>query len=191
MDMLSKNLNPFKRKQNAPVVYWSGIMETGPEKRSVTYKIPDYFNGSLKVMAVSVSKDRIGTANVSTLARNTFIIMPNIPLAAAPGDEFDVSVTVTNNRKGSGPKNNVELKIEPTSNLEIVGDSTIKMTIPEGIKVELPKNTQIIVTGIDKQLVGEFAANVRKIRQPEPYLGKGIKYDDEVIRRKEGKTAKK
>ena len=132
MDMLSKNLNPFKRKQNAPVVYWSGIIETGPEKRSVTYKVPDYFNGSLRVMAVSVSKDRIGTANVSTLARNTFIIMPNIPLAAAPGDEFDVSVTVTNNRKGSGPKNNVELKIEPTSNLEIVGDSTIKMTIPEG-----------------------------------------------------------
>ena len=67
----------------------------------------------------------------------------------------------------------------------------VEMTIPEGIKVELPKNTQIIVTGIDKQLVGEFAANVRKIRQPEPYLGKGIKYDDEVIRRKEGKTAKK
>jgi len=132
MDMLAKNLNPFKRKQNAPVVYWSGIMETGPEKRSVTYKVPDYFNGSLRVMAVSVSKDRIGTAQTSTLARNTFIIMPNIPLAAAPGDEFDISVTVTNNHKGSGTDNNVELKIEPTSNLEIIGNSTIKMKISEG-----------------------------------------------------------
>ena len=67
----------------------------------------------------------------------------------------------------------------------------VELTIPQGIKVELPKNTQIVVSGIDKQLVGEFAANIRKIREPEPYLGKGIKYDNEVIRRKEGKTAKK
>jgi len=131
MDMLAKNLNPFKRKQNAPVAYWSGIMETGPETRSVTYHVPDYFNGSLRVMAVSVSKDRVGTAQVSTLARNTFIISPNVPLAAAPGDEFDVAVTVTNNHKGSGDNNNVELKVVPTANLEIIGNASSKMKISE------------------------------------------------------------
>ena len=66
----------------------------------------------------------------------------------------------------------------------------VEMEIPTGIKVECPTQTQIDITGYDKQLVGEFAANVRKIRKPEPYKGKGIRYSDEVIRRKEGKKAK-
>lgn len=66
----------------------------------------------------------------------------------------------------------------------------VEMAIPAGITVEVPKNTDITVSGIDKQLVGEFAANVRKVRPPEPYLGKGIRYIDEHVRRKEGKTAK-
>ena len=67
----------------------------------------------------------------------------------------------------------------------------IEMEVPAGLKVELPKNTNIVISGIDKQLVGQFAAEIREIRKPEPYKGKGIKYDYETIRRKEGKTAKK
>lgn len=66
----------------------------------------------------------------------------------------------------------------------------VEMTIPDGITVEVEKNTNIAISGIDKQQVGEFSANVRKVRPPEPYLGKGIRYVDEHVRRKEGKTAK-
>ncbi len=62
--------------------------------------------------------------------------------------------------------------------------------LPEGIKAEVQANI-IIINGIDKQLVGETAAQIRKIRKPEPYKGKGIKYSDEIIRRKAGKTAGK
>lgn len=65
----------------------------------------------------------------------------------------------------------------------------VEMTIPEGLKVELVSNTEITVSGISKELVGEYAANIRKVRQPEPYKGKGIRYKDEYIRRKEGKKA--
>lgn len=65
----------------------------------------------------------------------------------------------------------------------------VEVIIPEGITVETNGNTEITVKGIDKVLVGEFAANIRKIRQPEPYKGKGIRYKDEHIRRKEGKKA--
>lgn len=61
--------------------------------------------------------------------------------------------------------------------------------IPEGISLEVPSNTELLIKGINKQQVGEFAANVRKIREPEPYKGKGIRYTDEHIRRKEGKKA--
>ena len=63
----------------------------------------------------------------------------------------------------------------------------VNVEIPEGITVELVSNTEITVKGINKVLVGEFAANIRKVRLPEPYKGKGIRYKDEHIRRKEGK----
>ena len=65
----------------------------------------------------------------------------------------------------------------------------VNMQIPEGITVEANGNTEITVKGIDKVLVGEFAANIRKVRKPEPYKGKGIRYKDEHVRRKEGKKA--
>ena len=65
----------------------------------------------------------------------------------------------------------------------------VNVAIPEGITLESPSNTELTVKGIDKCKVGEFAANVRKIREPEPYKGKGIRYKDEFIRLKEGKKA--
>ena len=65
----------------------------------------------------------------------------------------------------------------------------VNMEIPAGITLESPSNTELTIKGIDKQLVGEFAANVRKIRKPEPYKGKGIRYTDEQIIRKVGKKA--
>lgn len=67
----------------------------------------------------------------------------------------------------------------------------VKMTAPEGIKVECPNATAIVISGADKQKVGQFAAQVREKRPPEPYKGKGIKYAEEHIRRKEGKAGKK
>jgi large subunit ribosomal protein L6 len=67
----------------------------------------------------------------------------------------------------------------------------VEMKIPAGLEVTCGSATDIKVAGIDKQLVGEFAANIRSVRKPEPYKGKGIRYKDEHIRRKEGKTAGK
>jgi large subunit ribosomal protein L6 len=67
----------------------------------------------------------------------------------------------------------------------------VKLTVPEGLHVDSASNTEITVHGIDKQLVGEFAANIRNVRRPEPYKGKGIHYVGEHIRRKEGKKAAK
>ena len=65
----------------------------------------------------------------------------------------------------------------------------VVMPIPEGLTVEVPKPTNVIIKGFDKQLVGQFAANIRHVAPPEPYKGKGIKYAGEVIRRKAGKAA--
>jgi large subunit ribosomal protein L6 len=66
----------------------------------------------------------------------------------------------------------------------------VTMTPPEGITIEVPAPNKIVISGYDKQKVGQFAANVREVRPPEPYKGKGIKYAEEHIRRKEGKAGK-
>lgn len=66
----------------------------------------------------------------------------------------------------------------------------IEFPIPEGIEIKVEKATTVTVSGADKTLVGQVSANIRKYRQPEPYLGKGIRYSDEVIRRKAGKSGK-
>ncbi|HHB93310.1 MAG TPA: 50S ribosomal protein L6 [Thioploca sp.] len=63
----------------------------------------------------------------------------------------------------------------------------IKFAIPDGITIETPTQTEILVKGIDKQQVGQVAANIRSFRPPEPYKGKGVKYSDEIIIRKEAK----
>jgi large subunit ribosomal protein L6 len=67
---------------------------------------------------------------------------------------------------------------------------TVKVDAPEGVTFEVPQPTRIIVRGHDKQLVGQVAADIRKIRKPEPYKGKGIRYVGEHVRRKAGKSAK-
>lgn len=132
MDELSRNLNPFKRKQNKPVVFWSGIVDTDSQERELTYHVPDYFNGTLRIMAVAVSNKTLGASQTTTKATNTFIISPNTPLAAAPGDEFDVSVTVTNNHKGSGQNTPVTLSVNTSKHLEIIGDKSFALKISEG-----------------------------------------------------------
>ena len=75
--------------------------------------------------------------------------------------------------------------------LDILAGFSAPVTVdpPEGISFDVPDNTTIIVRGIEKQVVGETAAKIRAIRKPEPYKGKGIKYEDEIIRRKVGKAA--
>ena len=76
-------------------------------------------------------------------------------------------------------------------NLSLGFSHPVEMIDPEGIETEVPTQTEIIVKGIDKQVVGNYAAKIRAWREPEPYKGKGIRYSGEKVRRKEGKTGKK
>ena len=79
----------------------------------------------------------------------------------------------------------------PTSlELSLGFSHAVKIAAPEGVEFEVPQRTQILVKGIDKQLVGQVAADIRKWRPPEPYKGKGIRYIDERVKRKAGKAAK-
>jgi large subunit ribosomal protein L6 len=76
-----------------------------------------------------------------------------------------------------------------TLNLTLGFSHPVNFPIPEGISVEMPSQTEIVIKGVDKQLVGQVAANIRAYRPPEPYKGKGVRYSDEHIIRKEAKKA--
>jgi len=76
-----------------------------------------------------------------------------------------------------------------TLQLRVGYANEVHKTIPKGLTVTCPDQTHIVIKGTDKQLVGEFAAEVRAVRKPEPYKGKGIRYEGEQVRRKAGKTA--
>ena len=73
--------------------------------------------------------------------------------------------------------------------LQVGYSHPVVIEAPDGISFDIPQPTRIVVSGIDKVLVGQLAANIRKVRPPEPYKGKGIKYEGEVVRRKAGKAA--
>lgn len=128
-DDVNANLNPFKRKNKPPAVFWSGILDSDPNERSVTYRVPDYFNGTMRIMAVAVSPDAIGVAEDKTLVRDKYIISPNIPYFVAPGDKFSVSVTVTNNVVG--PDETIQFSLETSEGLTS-DNKPYELTLGEG-----------------------------------------------------------
>lgn len=131
-EALSKNLNPFKRKRHKPVAYWSGIKDISPQWSEVAFDMPDYFNGTVRIMAVSVTEDTIGVAEKKGLVRGPFVLSPNVPTFVAPGDEFEVSVGVHNNVEGSGTEAEVTFALTTSKHLEIIGEQEQTLKIAEG-----------------------------------------------------------
>jgi alpha-2-macroglobulin len=129
---LAANLNPFKRRRDKPVAFWSGIIDADSKEREYDYLVPDYFNGSLKVMAVAASASAVGNQSNNALVRGDFVLSPNVPLFVAPGDEFEVSVGISNTSVGSGEAKAVNLSLETSEHLEILGESKRVLDIKEG-----------------------------------------------------------
>jgi alpha-2-macroglobulin len=127
-----KQLNPFRRVTEKPVVFWSGIIDADPTQREVVYDVPDYFSGTLTVMAVAVADDATGAAEKNPLVRGPFVITPSVPVLAAPGDEFEVGVTVANNVEGSGENADVQIRAESSEHLQIVKTPSQTLKIAEG-----------------------------------------------------------
>ena len=127
-----QRLNPFKRVTEKPVVFWSGILDADATSRTVTYDVPDFFDGTLRIMAVAVSTDTVGSTDRDALIRGPFVVTPSVPVLAAPGDEFEAGVTVANNLEGSGENAEIELRAETSAHLSIVGQSAQKIHVAEG-----------------------------------------------------------
>ncbi|MGC1322375.1 MAG: alpha-2-macroglobulin [Candidatus Udaeobacter sp.] len=127
-----QRLNPFKRVTEKPVVFWSGIVDADSTKREVVYDVPDYFDGTLKIMAVAIADEAVASGERETLIRGPFVITPSVPVLAAPGDEFETGVTVANNVEGSGPNAEIELRAQTNEQLSIAGGASQTLHIAEG-----------------------------------------------------------
>ncbi len=129
---LGRNLNPFRRKTEAPVAYWSGIIATNGGPGHYTFNIPDYFNGDVRVMAVAVSDGAVGSADSHTLVRGPFVITPNVLTSAAPGDQFDVGVVLSNNLEHATKSDAVTLEVTPSPEVAVVGPASLKLDVAPG-----------------------------------------------------------
>ncbi len=129
---LRMNMNPFKRRREPPVVFWSGLIEAGPERREVTYTVPDYFAGKLNIMAVAVAAEGVGRADTSSLVRGPMVLTPNVPFFAAPGDEFTASLTVANNLEGAEAQAPIALTAQVTPHLEILESPLPELSLATG-----------------------------------------------------------
>lgn len=124
---MARHLNPFAKKRKPPVAWWSGIVDVGPAGKEFHYSVPDYYNGHLRIIAVAVTARKAGVVETGTDVKGPFILTPNVPTMAAPGDEFSVSVGVYNNLPGQGP---IHVEVKPSPQLTALGSTTADFTLP-------------------------------------------------------------
>ncbi len=149
-DAIGRQLNPFKRKRDKPVAYWSGIVDVKGE-RDFQYRVPDYFHGSIRVMAVAVAPDKIGIAEDSTIVRGDFVLTPTAPTTLAPGDEADIGVGVSNNLSGMGQTAvPVAVSLKAGPQFQLLGANSQSLTLApahEGVAHFRVRATQALGSG--------------------------------------------
>lgn len=128
---LAANLNPFARRQDKPVAFWSGILEASEKPGEYTYRVPEFFNGEIKVMAVAVSEERFGNAEKSVLSRGDFAIIPSGPFNVSPEDDFVIGVSVGNLIENSGNDYPVKVSLAPNKAFAIQGETTTLVKLKE------------------------------------------------------------
>ncbi len=129
---LGKNLNPFRRKGQDPIVFWSGVLKADSRKQVYEYNVPDYFNGSIRILGLASSSSGMGTQTASTTVKGDLILTPTAPLAAGHGDIFEMSVGVSNQTEGSGQDADVQVSVEAPPAFELMSEATTTLKISEG-----------------------------------------------------------
>ncbi len=199
---LGKFKNPFARRRRPPMAFWSGVLPENLQQGKVQIPIPDYFNGTLRLIAVQVGEDKMGIQTAQTISQNDFVIDPQVPYFVSPGDEFEIGATVANTLVGSG--NDVKLQVEvlPSAGFEPLGERSLELTVPEKqdrsfrMKVRAKEvlgeqSVEIQAKALGSSLLGREskASETISLRPPQAYrttLQAGI-YNPN----KDGQTAKK
>ena len=177
----------MSRIGNAPILVPKGV-EVGIDRQTVTIKGPkgqltfDVHEqvGTSMADDVIVVKPLNDSKTAASLQGTTRALLNNMILGVTNGFERKLEIV------GVGYRAQLQGK---KLNLSLGFSHPIELNVPEDVEIETPSQTEIVVRGTDKQRVGQVAANIRAFRKPEPYKGKGVRYADERIVRKEAKKA--
>lgn len=175
----------MSRIANAPIAVPSGVeisfdgqhIKVKGSKGELDWNIHELVtvkqeDAELKVSANDASKSAVALAGTTRALVNNMV--------TGVSDGFEKKLTIV----GVGYRAQAQGQ---TLNLTLGFSHPVNYAVPEGVKVETPSNTEIVVSGIDKQKVGQVAAEIRAYRKPEPYKGKGVRYSDEYVLRKQAK----
>lgn len=130
--LLAMNFNPFKRKAEKAVAFWSGTVDSDSTPKTVRFRVPDYFNGSLRIMAVAAAYDKVGSAEKNTNVQSYFTIQPNIASFIAPSDTLTVTAAITNGLKEDDQGTTTTVTLATTPQLVILGSSEESIMITPG-----------------------------------------------------------
>ena len=120
--------NEFKRKRLAPVTFWSQILQADNTAKTYTYKVPDYFNGSIRVMAIAVNTSKVGSNTKTVKVKAPVILNASAPRMAVPGDEFEVGLRIANENEKL-TKGDFTVQINTTKGLQVVGEDTQEVSV--------------------------------------------------------------
>lgn len=126
-----KSSNPFERKVQDPAVFWSGVVNASKGNNNYTFTVPNDFAGALRVMAIAVGENTMGSTQETTLVRGPFVLSPSVLAQAAPFDEFDVSLNVANVIKNSPNNAPVAISVSTSEHLDLVGSNTAQLYLSE------------------------------------------------------------
>ncbi|BDV44252.1 50S ribosomal protein L6 [Geotalea uraniireducens] len=172
---------PIEIPSGVKVAFSDSILKVNGPKGALSRKVMD--GVALEISDNAIVVERLDNGLKARSAHGlTRTLINNMMLGVTKGFEKSLEI--------SGVGYRAEAKGD-VLNLSLGYSHPVNFALPTGIEVEVDKMTKILVKGIDKELVGQTAAKIRSFRSPEPYKGKGIKYSDEKILRKAGKTGKK
>ncbi|WP_194757266.1 50S ribosomal protein L6 [Aliidiomarina indica] len=175
----------MSRVAKAPVAIPAGV-EVTLNGQEVTVKgakgaLTRVFNDAVEIVSADQelrTTPREGVANAVAQAGTARALLNNMVIGVTQGFERKLNLVGVGYRaQAQGSKLNLSLGFS----------HPVEYAVPTGVTVETPTQTEVVVKGADKQLVGQVAANIRAYRKPEPYKGKGVRYSDEQVRRKEAK----
>ena len=192
---LGKYKNPFSRKNKAPMVFWSGIINEGKTKGTISIPVPEYFNGTIRVIGVVANEKKLGATNLTAVSQNDYVIEAQAPYAVSPGDEFEVGATIGNAMLDSKSQSRIKVSIQPQKGLEMLGGNFVVLDIPPGqdksFKLKMKasdeigeKKYSIAVTNSQDTSIKPLISNESiSIRPPQPLrtsIKGGISKDGQI-----------
>ena len=172
---------PIEIKSGVEISISESFIEVKGPKGSLSQKLPEGISVEKQeeILVVSRANDLREMKALHGLIRS---LINNMVVGVTDGYQKELELVGVGYRAQAKGKNALELQLGFSH--------PVKFSAPEGIEFDVPSQTEISITGIDKQVVGQVAADIRALKKPEPYKGKGIRYVGERIIRKAGKTAK-